>query len=165
MTKKHMLSFSLFFVVSLALFALDPVEGFWKSVDEKSGETTGYWKIYEKSGTLYGELVNVPKEKPDVLADKVKASYKGFPLSGPVNKMKLLGTPWIFGLSKKSEGEWQGGSIIDPADGAMYKCKITYRPADGKKFAEERLEMRGEIGFGIGRSQFWLRAKESDWKQ
>ncbi len=162
--KKIAFLFSLTILSQLVLFAADPVEGFWKSIDEKTGKITAYWNIYQKAGLLYGEIISLPDKPSTTIATDVKASYKGFPVAGAVNKMKVVGTPWIFGLSSKSSGVWAGGSIIDPEDGSMYKCKITFRPKDDKKFSVDSLEMRGEIGLGIGRSQFWVRAKESDWK-
>jgi uncharacterized protein (DUF2147 family) len=69
-----------------------------------------------------------------------------------------VGTPWIFGLSLDKPGEWGGGHIINAEDGKMYKCKIKYHGADGKKFKADVLEMRGEIGLGIGRSQYWQKS-------
>ena len=60
-------------------------------------------------------------------------------------------------LTKKAPGEWAGGNIIDPKDGKIYKCKIRRHAPDGKDYKEETLEMRGEIGLGIGRSQYWKR--------
>ncbi|GAB1484014.1 DUF2147 domain-containing protein [Treponema sp.] len=156
----------LFVVASCALtafaFAADPVEGLWKSVDEQTGEATAFWKIYEKSGTLYGEILKIVGKSDDTIAENTKESYKGFPVSGTVNKMKVVGTTWIWGLNKKKTGEWAGGNIIDPKKGDMYNCKITYRAADGKKYPTDVLEMRGEIGFGIGRSQYWQKATESE---
>lgn len=156
------------FVVALATvavacsFAVDPVEGFWKSIDEKTGEATAFWKIYDKSGVLYGEIVKIVGKSDDTIAENAKPSYKDFPVAGEVHKMRIVGTPWIYGLSKKKTGEWAGGSIVDPKKGDLYKCKITFRPADGKKYPKETLEMRGEIGLGIGRSQYWMRAAETE---
>jgi uncharacterized protein (DUF2147 family) len=40
----------------------------------------------------------------------------------------------------------------------MYKCKIVFHAADGDRYKVDTLEIRGEIGLGIGRSQFWQRA-------
>jgi len=74
--------------------------------------------------------------------------------------MPVIGTPWIFGLSPVRPGEWSGGHVINPEDGRMYRCKITFRAADGRRFRADTLEMRGEIGLGIGRSQFWQRTDE-----
>lgn len=149
-------------LASLALFCgfgfcQDPAVGFWKSIDEKTNEATALWKIYEEGGKLYGKIIEAPKADGNTLADKCKESYKGFPVEGKVNKMKLLGTPFIFGLSKISDGKWEKGSIIDPNDGKMYACSITIHEADGGKFKETTLEMRGSLG-PFGRSQFWKKS-------
>ena len=77
-------------------------------------------------------------------------------------EMKTVGTTWIYDLTKTSEGNWSKGKIVDPSDGNRYKCKMTFHKADGKKYAKDTLEMRGEIGMGIGRSQYWLGATEAE---
>jgi uncharacterized protein (DUF2147 family) len=142
-------------------FALDPAEGFWFSVDEKSGKITAAWEIYESGGVLYGKMVSLTEGKRgDDPAVKCKKSYQGFPVTGAVNEMPITGTPWIFGLRKKGEGAWTGGYVVNPEDGNMYKCKITIHPAEGSK--AETLEMRGEIGLGIGRSQQWRRCTREE---
>jgi uncharacterized protein (DUF2147 family) len=133
----------------------DPVEGYWISVDEKTNKVTAGWQIYQQNGILYGKILSLADEPKGTIAKDVKESYRGFPLSGKVNQMEVAGPPWIFGLTKKGTGDWRDGKIIDPADGNMYNCKIIFRKADGKKYANDTLEMRGEIGLGIGRSQFW----------
>jgi len=141
-------------------FAADSVEGYWLSVDEKTGKVTAGWQIYQEGGKLFGKILSLADDPPDVIADKCKESYKGFPVSGKVNQMKVIGAPWIFGLKMDKPGIWSGGNIIDPADGNMYQCKITFHAAgSSNKYKEDTLEMRGEIGLGIGRSQFW---KKSD---
>ena len=164
MLKRLRLAAALAIVAVASSFAADPVEGFWKSIDEKTGEATAFWKIYDKSGVLYGEIVKIVGKSDDTLAENAKPSYKDFPVAGEVDKMRVVGTPWIYGLSMKRTGEWSGGSIVDPKKGDLYKCKITYRPADGRKFQKDTLEMRGEIGLGIGRSQYWLRAVEAEFR-
>jgi uncharacterized protein (DUF2147 family) len=136
-------------------FAVDPAEGYWLSVDERTGKVTAGWEIYQEGGKLYGKVLSTAEHAPDVRAERCKESYRGFPIPGKVNQMIVVGTPWIFGLTMEQEGRWANGSVIDPTDGNMYKCKITYHPADGAKFPADTLEMRGEIGLGIGRSQFW----------
>ncbi|AEJ19130.1 DUF2147 domain-containing protein [Gracilinema caldarium] len=150
-------------LTGMALFAADPVEGLWKSVDE-DGVATAFWKIYEKNGVLYGEILKIVGKPDDTIATAAKPSYKNFPVPGSVNQMKVVGTPWIYGLKKKAPGQWEGGFIIDVRKGDIYNCKITFRPADGKKYKTDVLEMRGEIGLGIGRSQYWLRATEMELK-
>jgi uncharacterized protein (DUF2147 family) len=137
-------------------FAADPAEGYWLSVDEKTGKVTAGWEIYQEGGKLYGKILSTADHPPGQLADKCNESYRGFPVAGKVNQMPVAGPPWIFGLSpEKQSGQWSGGNVIDPNDGKMYKCKITFHTAGTGKFTVDTLEMRGEIGLGIGRSQFW----------
>jgi uncharacterized protein (DUF2147 family) len=135
--------------------AADPVEGFWLSIDEKTNKVTAGWYIYQEGGKLYGTILSMADFDNTLQAIPCKEAYPGFPISGKVNQMLVVGTPWIFGLSCEKPGEWSGGNIINAEDGKMYKCKIKYRNADGKKFKTDMLEMRGEIGLGIGRSQYW----------
>jgi uncharacterized protein (DUF2147 family) len=148
------------FVISLSISAVcfaqnDPVEGFWLSVDDNTNKITAGWQIYQEGGKLYGKILSSAEYPRGSLAVRCNESYRGFPVAGKVNAMPVAGPPWIFGLTKNKNGEWSGGSIINPEDGRMYNCKIIFRPADGKKFANDTLEMRAEIGLGIGRSQFW----------
>jgi len=158
--KKIIILVVIFAVAAGVCFAQDPVEGFWLSVDEKSGKITAGWHIYAEGGKLFGKLLSTADHPKSVLADKCKDSYAGFPVAGKVNQMTVAGTPWIFGLSMDKTGEWSGGHVVNPEDGGMYKCKMFYRKADGKKFKTDVLEMRGEIGLGIGRSQFWQKSDQ-----
>jgi uncharacterized protein (DUF2147 family) len=138
--------------------AADPVEGFWLSVDEKTNKVTAGWYIYEEGDRLYGKILSMSDFDNTLQAIPCKETYSGFPIAGKVNQLLVVGTPWIFGLSRDKPGEWSGGSIINAEDGKMYKCKIKYHTADGKKFKTDVLEMRGEIGLGIGRSQYWQKS-------
>jgi uncharacterized protein (DUF2147 family) len=155
-----MVLFLALFIIDGICLAADPVEGYWLSVDEKTGKVTAGWHIYQESGKLFGKIVSMADYPSDMLAIPCKDSYAGFPVAGKVNQMTVVGTPWIFGLSSSKPGEWSGGSIVNAEDGKMYKCKITYRAADGKKYMTDVLEMRGEIGLGIGRSQFWQKSDQ-----
>ena len=151
-----------FVFVSRFCFAADPAEGFWISVDEKSGKATAGWEIYTVGGKLFGKILSVADHPQDDKATKCKDSYSGFPVQGKVSDMTVVGTPWIFSLSQDKPGFWSGGQIIDPNDGKIYKCKVTFRPQDGKKYLTDTLEMRGEIGLGIGRSQYWRKCSRED---
>jgi uncharacterized protein (DUF2147 family) len=150
----------LLLVVAGLCSAADPVEGFWLSVDEKTNKVTAGWYIYEEGGKLYGKILSMTDFSSALQAIPCKETYPGFPIAGKVNQMLVVGTPWIFGLSRDRQGEWSGGNIINAEDGKMYKCKIRFHAADGKKFKTDVLEMRGEIGFGIGRSQYWQKSDE-----
>ena len=157
--KKFVILSLLFIFASGLCFAADPAEGFWVSVDEKSGKMTAGWEIYLVGNKLYGKIVSVAGHPQDVKATNCPDSIKGFNQPGKVNEMTVVGTSWIFDLTAdKQPGTWSGGSIIDPDAGKLYKCKITFRPQDGKKYLVDTLEMRGEIGLGIGRSQYWRKS-------
>ena len=158
--KKAIALFMVVFVVTGICFASDPVEGFWLSID-KHGNADSGWHIYEEDGRLYGKILSMSDKTIPPLAYRCKDSYPGFPVTGKVSEMPLLGTPWIFGLSLTKPGEWSGGHIVNAEDGKQYRCKITYRQADGKKFKTDVLEMRGEIGLGIGRSVYWEKTDEA----
>jgi uncharacterized protein (DUF2147 family) len=48
---------------------------------------------------------------------------------------------------------WEGGEILDPEEGSVYRCKL-HPVSDGSK-----LEVRGFIGISLlGRTQTWERA-------
>jgi uncharacterized protein (DUF2147 family) len=161
--KKLIAAAAVLLLVAVACFAADPVEGYWISYDEKTNLPTAGWRIYAENGVLYGKILSIYGKSQDELAVKCKESYKGYPAQGvKVNQQKVVGSFWIFGLKSVKPGEWSGGNVIDPNDGNMYNCKMTFKTADGKKFTVDTLEMRGEIGLGIGRSQFWKKATQAE---
>ncbi|MCL2318469.1 MAG: DUF2147 domain-containing protein, partial [Treponema sp.] len=113
-------------------------------------------------GKLFGKILSLADKPQTEKASKCKDSYAGFPVPGKVSAMNVVGTPWIFGLSMDKPGSWSGGQIIDPNDGKMYKCKVIFHVQDGNKYKADTLEMRGEIGLGIGRSQYWKKATQDE---
>jgi uncharacterized protein (DUF2147 family) len=54
--------------------------------------------------------------------------------------------------SADDKGIWDGGDILDPNNGKVYKARL--KPVDGGK----KLEMRGYIG-PFYRTQVWLRVE------
>ena len=160
--KKIVLFTAIFLFTFGVCFGADFAEGFWISYDEKSGKATAGWEIYTVGDKLYGKPLSVADHPQDVTAYKCKDSYAGFPVAGKVSQMIVVGTPWIFGLTMNRPGVWSGGNVIDPDSGTMYKCRITYHATDGNKYKVDTLEMRGEIGLGIGRSQFWRKCTRAE---
>lgn len=149
-------------ILSSSIFAADPACGLWKSIDDKSGEVTAIWRIYEKDGMLFGTIAATPNDPQDVIADACKESYKNFPVAGAVNKMTTVGTPWIFNMQKVSEGNWKDGNIIDPSNGKMYGCVIRFMKAGSDKKAKtDTLAMAGTVG-PIKVFQYWVPATEDD---
>ena len=160
--KKLLALIGALFVMSSAVFAADPAVGLWKSIDDKSGEVTAFWNIYEEGGKLYGTIAAVVNDPQDVIASACKESYKGFPIEGAVNKMHTVGTTWIYNMSKESAGNWKGGNIVNPGDGKMYGCVIKYMAAGSdKKAPVDTLGMAGTVG-PIKVFQYWVKASEAD---
>ncbi|PIE98700.1 MAG: hypothetical protein CR988_02020 [Treponema sp.] len=152
------------FFAATSILAADPALGLWKSIDEKTGEVTGVWEVYTEGGKLFGKMLVCVGNAPDAAAIECTKDYPGFPKKGNVSNMPLVGTPFIFNLVKKSEGSWHKGNIIDPGNGKCYQCRIMFRKANGKKYKVDKLEMRGELALGIGRSQFWVRSSMAEVK-
>jgi uncharacterized protein (DUF2147 family) len=159
--KKYLLCFFIVAFISAFVFATDSVEGFWISVDEKSGEQTAGWEIWQEDGLLNGKILAAADVTADETAGGKGKSYDNFQNGVDVNTVKVIGTTWIWGLTKKNPGQWENGFIIDPENGSRYKCKITFHKADGKKYTKDTLEMRGELG-PFGRSQFWHQATKEE---
>lgn len=155
-------------VFASAIFAADPAVGLWKSIDDKSGEVTAIWRIYEENGKLFGTIAATTSDPQDVIATACKKSYKNFPIAGNVNEMRTVGTPWIFNMEKESEGNWKDGNIIDPSNGKMYGCVIKYlnKGEKNKKYTatQPTLAMAGTVG-PIQVFQYWIQATEADIKE
>jgi uncharacterized protein (DUF2147 family) len=154
--KRFLVTMITMFLYAGIAFANDPAEGFWLSVDHKTGKVESGWEIYLHNGKLLGRLISGLGVSASDRAVKCKESYPNFPVDGKVNQLFKLGTPWIFGLSMESPGRWSGGHVIDPSNGSIYRCSIIYHPADGKKFQQETLEIRGQLLFFSG-GQYWRR--------
>ena len=64
---------------------------------------------------------------------------------------KIIGMTIIKSIKEKN-GSYEGGTILDPENGKVYKCKMKLDEAGNK------LEVRGFIGVSLfGRSQTWTR--------
>ncbi len=159
--KKNIIVLMLAFL-SMVCVSAEPVEGLWKSIDEKTNKITGIWNLYVKDGTLYGEMKVTAGYKLSEKAAGCKANYPEFPVKGSVNEMLLVGTPFIYGLKKDSSTYWKNGRIINPANGKWYWCYINFIKADGATYNVDTLKVRGEISWGLGRNQYWQRSSQAE---
>lgn len=127
-------------------FAQDPSPiGLWKNIDDVSGKPKALIRITEENGVVQGKiekLFRAAGEDQNPVCDKCTDARKNQP---------ILGMVFMSGL-KKDGSEYNGGEILDPDNGKVYKSKL--KVADGGK----KLEVRGYIGVPLlGRSQTWLR--------
>lgn len=128
-----------------ALAQSTPV-GVWKTIDDKSGKERSIVRISEAAGVLSGRIEKLlaPDAKQDAVCDKCADDRKDKP---------IVGLEIIRGV-KKADDVWDGGHILDPNDGKVYKVRLTL--ADGGK----KLDVRGFIGMPmLGRTQTWVRAE------
>ena len=130
-----------------ALAQMSPV-GLWKTIDDKDGSAKSEIRIVDNAGVFTGKIEKIldPKAKPGELCVECTDDRKGQP---------MLGLEIIRGV-RRVEGQavWDGGTIVEPSTGKIYKMKMT--PIEGGA----KLEMRGFIGFSLlGRTQTWLRVQ------
>ena len=117
--------------------------GLWKTIDDKTHQTRGVIRLFEKDGAIFGKIEASydPKEAGEI-CEKCDGDRKNKPIIG------LL----VMRDMKKRGSEYAGGDILDPESGWIYKCKMSL--ADGGK----KLIVRGFLGLSmLGRSQTWLR--------
>ena len=130
----------------LAAFAAElttPV-GTWKNIDDTTGQAMALIQITESGGKLEGKIIKVLKS--DDGPNPVCKACDGERKNKPVEGMTIL-----WGLSKDGD-EWNGGQILDPKNGKIYKAKMSLDDGGLK------LNVRGYIGFSLmGRSQVWQR--------
>ncbi len=123
----------------------DEITGYWKTIDDETGQPKSVVKIYLKDGKLYGDIVKLfrkPGEDPDPICDKCDED-------DPRYNKKILGMTIINGLKyEEDDNEWDDGEILDPKKGKTYDCKLWVE--NGK------LQVRGYVLF-FHRTQEWLR--------
>lgn len=136
--------FYLTFILICSQLNAQTVLGKWKTIDDKTGNAKSIIEIYEKDGKVYGKIIDIlDPAKRNRKCDKCEKEYKDKP---------ILGMVIITGL-KKDGDEYNGGKILDPETGNLYKCYI-------KLLDKNKLEVRGYMGIAlIGRSQTWIRVK------
>ncbi len=121
--------------------------GRWTTIDDETKKPKSVIVIYEENGKLFGKIEQLfrdPKEEQNPVCDKCQGTLKDQPIIGMTILRDL----------KKDDDEWSGGTILDPANGKTYKCKVAVE--DGGK----KLKVRGYIGMSLlGRTQHWVRAE------
>lgn len=117
--------------------------GAWRTIDDKTGTTRSIVQIYEQEGELFARVErDLAAPDSNRICTKCKDDRKDQPLVGLVFMRHM----------KSDDDQYTGGDILDPDNGAVYKCKL--RLEDGGR----KLKVRGFIGFSLfGRTQTWVR--------
>ena len=121
---------------------LDTPVGLWRNVDDQTGKPKALIRILEQGGALVGRIEKILTDQVDAVCEACADHRKG---------QKVQGMTILTGL-KKDGDEWNGGEILDPNNGKVYKAKV--KLADGGR----KLDVRGFVGIAlVGRTQTWLR--------
>jgi uncharacterized protein (DUF2147 family) len=117
--------------------------GVWKTIDDETREERSLVRIVEAGGVLSGKIEKIADPaKQDSKCDKCTDARKDQPVPG----MTILE-----GVNRSADEDyWDGGTILDPNNGKVYKVRLT--PKDSGKV----LQVRGFIG-PFYRNQTWQR--------
>ena len=124
-------------------FAQATPAGLWKTIDDETKQEKSHVRIVEAGGVLTGRIERITDPtKQDSKCDKCEGARKD---------QKVLGMTILEGV-KRDGSHWDGGTILDPNNGKVYKVRLT--PKDEGK----ALEVRGFIG-PFYRNQTWVRVE------
>jgi len=118
--------------------------GTWTTIDDTTHKPKSIVQISEQGGKLEGKVLQVfdSEQGPHPLCHACEGERKDKPIEG----MTIL---WDVA---KDGDVWDGGRILDPKNGKVYKVRLT--PTDNG----DKLDVHGYIGFALlGRSQVWER--------
>ena len=126
----------------LSLFAQETVIGKWKTIDDKTGEARSIVEIYKEGGKIYGRVKEVLKKQDQ---DKTCIYCEGENYNKPIKGLVIINN------LEKDGDEYEDGTILDPENGKVYRCKIWLDDEDPNV-----LNVRGYIAF-LYRTQQWIR--------
>jgi uncharacterized protein (DUF2147 family) len=132
--------------MQLSLAANNSPAGLWQSIDDKTNKPRSLIRISEHNGEYRAVIEKglLPTDTGDAICDKCKDERKNQP---------IIGMTIVKGMRQNGD-KYDGGNILDPEEGKVYKCKMTLNEAG------DQLEVRGYIGISLlGRSQIWTRVE------
>lgn len=119
--------------------------GLWRVIGDASGEAEALVKISEHNGRYEGRIVELlprPGVDPAARCEHCPGERRNQPIQG----LLILN-----GLQRHGD-LFEGGEILDPDSGGVYRCSLTVSDDNRKLF------VRGYLGISLlGRTQTWLR--------
>lgn len=118
--------------------------GTWKQIDDTTHKPKSIIQIIEVNGTYKGQVLKVLQsdDGPHPVCKKCDGERHNKPVEG----MTIM-----WGVTRNGD-VWDGGKILDPKSGKIYKVKLSLSNNGND------LKVRGYIGFSLfGRTQVWHR--------
>ena len=130
------------------------IEGFWHSIDDRTGEQLSIVEIRKGAdGRYHGKIAYrypVPGGAALINCTKCPPPYTNQPLLG----LEILSG---FKEDPDKRNAYVDGKVLEAKSGKIYKAKATVT-ADGK-----RLRLRGYVGISaLGRTQVWIRTDNAN---
>jgi len=147
--RRASIGLGLFLASALAAAQATSPVGLWKTIDDSKAIEKSLVRIAETNGVFSGTVEKLldPKTAPDAVCKECTDERKDKPILGMT----------IMRNVKASAGDkavFDGGDILDPDNGKVYRVKLTV--TDGGR----KLDVRGYIGMPLlGRTQTWIRAE------
>lgn len=133
--------------VSANSLAQDEIVDHWVTIDDKTNTPRSIVELYLKGDELYGDIREIYYDE----GEQRNAICEKCPKDDPRFEQKILGMTIISGLKKNHKnGKWEGGEVLDPASGKVYRCSAWLEG--------NQLKLRGYIMF-LYRTQTWQRQK------
>jgi uncharacterized protein (DUF2147 family) len=118
--------------------------GLWKTIDDTTKQERSLVRIVEKDGVLTGSIEKLLITPTTPNCVKCTDDRRDAPLQGLTILRQIKPT--------KKASVWEGGDILDPKSGSLYKVRLT-EINEGRE-----LEVRGYFGVSLlGRTQVWQR--------
>lgn len=144
--KKILVSVLMLSILAFSASAnVDKIVGKWKTIDDKDGSEKSVVSIYKSSnGKYYGKIERLLKQ-PNAVCDKCEGANKDKPIAGMTILNNML----------EKNGTLTDGTILDPKNGKVYHCTISFDAKTGK------LKVRGSLDKKrvIGRTQTWIKTQ------
>ncbi len=142
MKKITILTTMLFMLIGLSAYSqTNKIVGKWFTIDE-DGNKKSLVNIYKApNGTYEGVIVKLLTGDPNRNCVKCTGAEKDKPITG-MRFIKNL---------KADDDKLTGGTILDPLDGKVYSCSISFDKKSGKLKVRGSLDRMGIIG----RNQTW----------
>jgi len=129
-------------LISTTSYAQLSIIGKWKTIDDNTGKERSVVEIFQKGDKVFGKITKLYRDKgedPDPVCDECEEDDDRY-------KKKIIGKEII--PSIKNDGfELTEGTIMDPDNGKIYRCRIW---VEGNE-----LKVRGYLG-PFYRTQTWL---------